>query len=191
MPSGAEYTFLISKIKNFPSGAFSWILHYGATCNKGQAEVSGRGNVKLTVSVAGYVSKCSLQNVLHVSDFENSLIPVRSMGSKGIHITFRKGRCSVRKNGKLIVSVFLWGSLTYLRRVWNIKTVGSGDVAWLRLWHERISHVSEVGFLKMSERTIPRGLPALSEMRRQKLSSCVVSKTTHAAVPQRRSRPSH
>lgn len=94
----------------------------------------------------------------------------------------------MRKIGKHMVT---WISMVLFVRNWRhfSKRVGSVNVASLRLWHESLLQVFEVGHLEISQRRVARGLPPLSESNRQKWSSCVASRTTCAAEPQRKSGP--
>lgn len=101
------------------------------------------------------------------------------MDSKGIFTNFGNVRWPVRRKRNQIVSGLLRASCTKLG---TCNTVGSVNVASQRLHHEKLSHLGEVGNMKMPQRRVVCGLPDWSESIGQTCYSRVVSKTNFAAL---------
>lgn len=78
---------------------------------KAKAKVCGRCDVQLIVTIWGNVCKCLFQNILHVPDFEYSLLSVSTMDLESVSITFANARHTIRQNDIHVVTGFLEGSL--------------------------------------------------------------------------------
>lgn len=167
---------------------------------KATAAVVGRGNVYLRLKVNGKCVSCVLKDVLHVPDFEYSLLSVSKMSANGLDVVFDNSTCSIRSNERVIATASLVGSL-YVLDVYG--TTASAHMASLQTWHERFSHVNKPGILSMSRNNVVSGLdvcPNLpSSFARSDVTdsscnadvcpACVLGKTTRALIPRVRSTP--
>ena len=70
---------------------------------KDTAQVVGRGTVILKLQCGSPFETRKLDNVLHVPNFEYSLLSVSAMDKKGIKTTFANGEVLIQK-GKVIVA---------------------------------------------------------------------------------------
>ena len=63
-----------------------------------------RGNVLILLNVTGRSERCFLQDVLHVPEFEHSLVSVSAMDVRGIDTLFGNGRCEMMRNDKVVAT---------------------------------------------------------------------------------------
>ena len=185
--SATDFTCLMTKLVNAgtPARSSSWIIDSGCSAHitfdrsrfttyipetlrtvemgdKGTANVAGRGDVMIQVLVNGAVSHCKLTNVLHVPNFEYSLVSVSKMDSRGLCTSFQNGVCTITAGEKLIATGSLKNSLYTLNTVRTspaiIDNANIAKVQPLQLWHERMAHVHKRGITSMVSRKVVRGI---------------------------------
>lgn len=205
------YTCLMAKLNDSSalSGVFSWVIDSGCTAHmtfdrslfctyervsgmnvemgtKAKADVVGRGDVNVKVTVGSETSYCRLQNVLHIPTFEYSLISVGQMDRNGIRTSFENGRCEIAHNNKIVATGLLRGSLYVLKaQKPDINTV-KAHVATLDLWHRRLAHVNKKGISQMASQGVVRGLKFQGTTEDSFCEGCIAGKAHRADIPKER-----
>ena len=88
--------------------------------------------------------------MLHITDFEYSLLSVSAMDKKGITTTYANGEVIIQK-GKIIVAPGKWKGSLYEIEANPLKFPReSALLASLQLWHERLAHVDKRGISQKS-----------------------------------------
>ena len=166
---------------------------------KAQTRVAGRGNVLVMLSVNGRREKCLLQDVLHVPEFEYSLLSVSALDVKGVETLFNMGRCEMSRNGMVVATGTLRGSLYLLDLAFPTGETGSqkksntvhvANVTSLALWHQRLAHVHSAGIVSMVRNKVVDGIK-LSESEthntEEVCAPCVLGKCHRSPIPRTRS----
>ena len=169
---------------------------------KAQTRVAGRGNVLVMINVNGRTERCFLQDVLHVPEFEYSLISVSAMDNKGIRTTFQNGTCEMMRGNRVVAMGTLQESLYLLNLAAHTKNgtqtmqspnahvVHSANVVSLTRWHERLAHVHTSGIQSMVRNNVVNGI-TLSDTKkegsRDVCSPCVLGKCHRSSIPRVRS----
>lgn len=77
---------------------------------KATSAVVGSRDVDVSLNVSGSGVLCTFRDVLHVPDFEYSLLSVRKMSWIGLPVSFERGRCVIRSRGAAVATTSLMGS---------------------------------------------------------------------------------
>ena len=217
--SEADYTCLMTKIVNADLSArsSSWIIDSGCSAHitfdrslftsytpetlrtvemgdKATASVAGRGDVMIQVLVNGKVSHCKLMNVLHVPNFEYSLVSVSKIDSRGLCTSFQNGVCTITKGSSLIATGSLKDSLYILNTVDTSRVITEcahvANVEPLQLWHERMAHVHKRGISSMVNKKVVKGIndisdasPSSDETNSDLCRACVLGKAQRKPFP--------
>ncbi len=64
-------------------------------------KVVGEGDITLAITVNGEPRQCRLLNVLHVPDLGYQLLSVPTSDKQSFEVTFKSGRCYIRKENTL------------------------------------------------------------------------------------------
>lgn len=109
---------------------------------KAETNVCAGGDVEIVTMAGNSISKFPIQNVLHVPDFDFSLISVSTREEKDVFNTFENRCCRIVKGGREIVSGSLRGTLYVIGDKKQTCTVGSAYLTSPMLWHEHPSHMT-------------------------------------------------
>ncbi len=112
--------------------------------NGTSVRVVGKGYITLAITVNGEPRQCRLLNVLHVPVLGYQLLSVPTLDKQSFEVTFKSGRCYIRKENSLAATATMTGNLYKLDRAIN-QVSSTALVAGLRLWHERLGHVDPPG----------------------------------------------
>lgn len=99
--------------------------------NKQTASAVGKGDVHVNFNVSGRHVSRVLEDVLHVPDFDYSLVSVSRMRSKGLSVRFHNEKCEVVRDHTVVATGSLFNGL-YLPRV--CRSVASAHIATLHTW---------------------------------------------------------
>ena len=217
----ADYTCLMSKIvkSGMPTGSSSWIIDSACTSHmtfdrssfvsyeeltntsvemgtKDRTRIAGRGNIVVDIDVEGRATKCVLKDVLHVPEFEYSLISVNTVDVQGVSTLFENRRCHMFKNKKTLLTGTLKGSLYILdeakvgsssKDTPNVAALSKDHMPPLYLWHERLAHVNKQGIVNMARNNVVEGLKLSWTKDDRVCRSCVVGKIPRSLIPKSRS----
>ncbi len=107
-------------------------------------KVVGKGDITLAITFNGEPRQCRLLNVLHVSDLGYQLLPVPILDKQSFEVTFKSGRCYVRKENTFAATAKRTGDLYKLEKTTN-QVSSTALVASLRLRDERLGQVDLAG----------------------------------------------
>ena len=209
----AEFTCLMTRMINSgaPARSSSWYVDSACTAHmtfdrsmfvsyrsvsdasvemgtKAKTRVVGSGEVVLQVEVNGQSEKCLLKNVLHVPQFEYSLISVSTSAKLGVSMTFDDVGCRMIRDGNNIASATLTSSMLYelnICRSDNSK-VHSAHVSTLSLWHQRMAHVNTRGIASMVKNNVVHGVKIDNFGKVEVCAPCVVGKCHRQPIPSER-----
>ena len=210
-----EYTCLMSKAVKYGRNArLSWIADSACTAHmtfdraafkkysavsgvfvemgtKAKTEVAGRGDIAITLAADGQSRECLLKDVLHVPEFEYSLLSVSALDRRGVKTTFSNGNLALHKGDTIIGTGELVGSLYILDTIDSSEashqTVHKANVASLSLWHERLGHVNFKGIVQMARKNIVKGLKYGGGDQVDTCNHCIHGKLPRLSFPQQRS----
>jgi len=204
----SDFVCLMSKLNEsqFPKGSLSWISDSGCTAHmtfdksffhtyesvsngtvemgtKDTAQVAGKGTVILQMKCGSTFETRKLENVLHIPDFEYSLLSVSAMDKKGISTTFANGDVSIRKGDTNVATGKLNGSLYVIETKPVRLPKENALVASLQLWHERLGHVDKRGISQMANRKVVDGLKIGGPATESICDDCAKGKASKANIP--------
>ena len=206
----AEFTCLMTKMINSgaPARSSSWYVDSACTAHmtfdrsmfvnyrtvsdasvemgtKAQTRVVGSGDVVLNIDVNGRGEKCLLKNVLHVPQFEYSLISVSTTAKLGVSTIFDSVGCRMERDGKIVASGTLKSSLLYELDVVhsNKSKVHSAYASTLSLWHKRMAHVNTRGIASMVKNKVVHGVEIENGEKTDVCSACILGKCHRQPIP--------
>eukprot|EP00171_Calliarthron_tuberculosum_P021771 IDg21771t1 len=124
------------------------------------ADVVGECDIKLTLSVNGKHKKCILKNVKHVPKLRYQLLSVSSMAKLRIRSYFDETSVQMvqKDTGCLIATGQISNGLYTLDHISATRSMGISLSASLRVWHNRLAHVSCSGIKRMAANGVAEGL---------------------------------
>ena len=209
-PSAPDTVCLAALEKAFPGGSKHWFLDSGCTSHmtydrqalssfseiessvdfgSGSSKIVGQGTVVLQVRVKGDLRKCTIRNVKYVPTLKYQLLSVRCMAKLGTLTTFDVDAAFLRRksDSKLVATGSIAGGLYAL----DTTSLASGTdvalVADLRLWHQRLAHVSMGGIKSMAERGVVLGVKINPKDSQQDCVGCILGKSHRTPIPRTRS----
>ena len=155
---------------------------------RAKTEVVGSGDIVITLSADGHSEKCRLKDVLHVPEFEYSLLSISTLDRRGIATTFGNGKFVMRKGTRVVGTGKLVGSLYVLDTVEPKKHfTHKANVATLKLWHERLAHVNSKGIAEMARKNVVKGLKYEGSDKTDVCAPCIHGKLPRTVIPRERS----
>ena len=104
-----------------------------------KSKVHGKGDVK--------IEHVTLQNVLHVPEFQDNLISLSVVERNGSVVVLDKGKCRIYQNDELIMEGNRCGNLYKIKGeqcdfVLDEKAnISNANISEWTLWHQRLGHV--------------------------------------------------
>ena len=151
--------------------------------DKSVSKSAGKGTVELTLDVQGKLSKCRLDDVMHIPTFGFNLLSVSALCKKGLKVEFEGEQCRILKRNKLVATGHLEGDL-FVLDTHNTVPDQHAYVADLKLWHERLAHVFADGITHMAKHNVVKGLENLKHKKDvDKCAACVYGKGHRLPFP--------
>ena len=140
--------------------------------DKSVAKAAGKGTVELTLNVSGKDTKCRLEDVMHIPTFGFNLLSVSALCKKGLKVEFEGETCRIFKKNTIVATGHLEGDLFVLDTLDTPADQHAHD-ADLKLWHERLAHVSSDGITQMARNNVVKGLENLKSTKRDEKMCCL------------------
>ncbi|RVW19193.1 Retrovirus-related Pol polyprotein from transposon TNT 1-94 [Vitis vinifera] len=188
-----------SDVVNFACQETSWVIDSGASIhatprkdfftsytfsdfgsvrmgNDGLAKAIGMGDVRLETSNG---TMLTLKNVKHIPDIRMNLISTRKLDDEGLCNTFRDSQWKLTR-GSMVITKENKSSSLYLMQVRVIDSSINAvdDDSTFKLWHNRLSHMSEKGLMIMAKKNLLSGMKKGSLKR---CAHCLGGKQTRVA----------
>jgi len=199
-----------------PRSRFGWILDGGSTnhiCTERSAfttfapthdsikgivkngpelEVLGTGTVLISVSVKGRPDRTiKLLNVSYCPNARDNLMSESRMDRKGMEITKRNGRITIKKpNGETIMEGRLRGNLYKINSIiappssWHDAAFAARSAPNLDLWHARFGHVSLKSLRYLNRHDLVTGMDLRGTGELTPCNGCAKGKHHQAPFPQ-------
>ena len=124
--------------------------------------------------------------MLHVPNFEYSLLSVSAMGKMSITTTFANGEVLIQKGKVIVATGKLKGSLYEIEAKPLKPPRENAVLASLQLWHERLAHVDKRGIAQMARRGVVKDLNMAHDMTESVCDACAKGKATKTNIPKDR-----
>ena len=133
--------------------------------NGNKTPIQGAGTVQVRIKVHGISKLCILTDVYYVPELGYNLMSVPTLDKKGLSITFSSTKCHISRQGSLLASGSMFGSLYKLDIDSSTSSTSKALVACsLDIWHQRLAHIDPSTIEKMSKNRTVNGL----ELKREK-----------------------
>ncbi len=156
--------------------------------NGDKAGIKGVGSISLDVIRNGQSVRTELSNILLVPELKFQLLSISKFAESGLCTTFTNGKCYIRRGNTLYASGTKVGSLYRLDTSHPVQLKSGALVsATLKVWHDRLAHVSPQTIKEIVKSQAATGIAIKSDSSTDWFTcdGCVLGKAHRSIIPKR------